>query len=143
MAWTHPFVSAFWYGQLVDFVEGRVVVAGSAPVVRTSVVLVPAPADPSDSGALEPYLRIDPGGLLPEVSVPGDAAVSMGADVDGWFGGMHVAVGVPYRVEVRRAGCPPVAFGVRTFRFLDFWSRRLRLEIVPCPLPCRGRVPVR
>ena len=138
IAWTYPFVSAFWDEQLVDFVRGRVVVSGAPdrPVLRTAVVLVPAPSDPSNPRALARYRWIDPGAPLPAVFVPKDAAVFLWTDVDGWFGGMHLALGVPYRIEVRRSGCPVVVFGVRTFRLLDFWSRRFDVEVPPCPGSC-------
>ena len=131
IAWTHPFVSDFWDGQINSFIAGRVVVTGvDAPVLRTAVVLVPVP---EGSGAtLAAYAKIDP---LDPVAIPRqveDAAVWLWPDVDGWFDGMHLAAGLPYRVEVRRRGCPPVEFGVRTFRLLGFGARRLHLEVPAC-----------
>ena len=60
------------------------------------------------------------------------------ADVDRWFGGMPVVSGFAYRVEVRRAGCPTVDAGVRTFRFVVPWSRRVHLEVPPCSALCRA-----
>ena len=133
IAWTYPFVDAFWHEQIGFFVSGRLVVTGQhLPLFSTAVVLVP---DPDVSGGpLAAYAKIDPGRPSGLVERPEDAAVWLWADVDGWFGGMHLAVGLPYRVEVRRAGCAPVEFGVRRFRLFDFWSRRLQLEVPPCPI---------
>ncbi len=133
VAWTYPFVDAFWSEQLGFFISGRLVVTGQdAPLFRTAVVLVPEP-DVS-GGPLAAYAKIDPAepAGLPERAE--DAAVWLWTDVDGWFGGMHVAAGLPYRVEVRRPGCAPAGFGVRRFSLLDFWSRRLQLEVPLCPI---------
>ena len=131
IAWTHPFVSDFWEGQINSFIAGRVVVTGAdAPVLRTAVVLVPVPE--RSGSTLAAYAKIDP---LDPVAIPGqveDAAVWLWPDVDGWFDGMHLAAGLPYRVEVRRPGCPTVQFSVRKFRLLGFQSRRLHLEVPAC-----------
>ena len=134
VAWTEPFVSAFWHEQLLYFVSGRVVVEGGhdVPVTRLAVVLVPEVADPAAPGALARYSRIDPGEPLAVSGDAEDAAIWLWADVDGWFGLMHLAQGVPYRIEVRRSGCEPAVFGVRRFWLFDFWSRRLRLEVPLC-----------
>ena len=134
IAWTEPFVRAFWHEQLSYFVSGRVVVEGGqdVPVMRTAVVLVPQVADPAVPGALIRYSRIDPGEPLAVSGDVEDAAIWLWADVDGWFGSMHLAQGVPYRIEVRRFGCEPAVFGVRRFWLFDFWSRRMTLEVRPC-----------
>ena len=134
IAWTEPFVRAFWYEQLSYFVSGRVVVEGGQGVAmtRTAVVLVPEVADLASPGALARYSRIDPGEPLAVSHHAEDAAIWLWADVDGWFGSMHVAQGAPYRIEVRRSGCEPAVFGVRRFWLFDFWSRRLTLEVPPC-----------
>ena len=134
VAWTEPFVNAFWHEQLSYFVSGRVVVEGGQDVAmtRTAVVLVPEVADPAAPGALARYSRIDPGEPLAVSGDAEDAAIWLWADVDGWFGSMHVAQGAPYRIEVRRRGCESAVFGVRRFWVFDFWSRRLNLEVLPC-----------
>ena len=137
LAWTYPFVAGFWETQVVDFVTGRVLVTGhQGPVLRTSVVLVPDLPEPADPAALARYALIDRGGSLPGVHTPQDAALHIWTDVDGRFSQMHVAPGLPYRVEVRRPGCPVHVHGVYTFRLLDFWSRRLALQVPPCALSC-------
>ena len=138
VGWTHPFVAAFWQHQFVDLVSGRVVVAGPdpAPVLRTVVVLVPAPPDPSASGALVPYLKVDPGAYGLDPSRSANLELDLWPDVSGRFATMHVVLGRPYRLEVRRTGCPTVDFGVRTFRLLGFFGRRLSLEVPPCLLSC-------
>ena len=132
IAWTYPFVEGFWAAELVSLVGGRLVVTGrDAPLLSAAVVLVPVPE--LSAGGLAAYARIDP---VDSVELPvrvDDAAIWLWTDVDGWFGGMHLAPGLPYRVEVRRPGCPPVEFGVRRFRLLGFWYRRLYLEVQPCP----------
>ena len=134
IAWTEPFVRAFWHEQLAYFVSGRVVVEGGQDVAmtRTAVVLVPQVADPAAPGALIRYSRIDPGEPLAVSGEVEDAAIWLWADVDGWFGSMHLVQGAPYRIEVRRFGCEPAVFGVRRFWVFDFWSRRLNLEVPPC-----------
>ena len=133
VAWTEPFVRAFWYEQLSYFVSGRVVVGGQdVAMTRTAVVLVPEVADPAAPGALARYSRIDPGEPLAVFGDAEDAAIWLWADVDGWFGSMHLAQGAPYRIEVRRFGCEPAVFGVRRFWVFDFWSRRLNLEVPLC-----------
>ena len=132
VAWTYPFVGGFWAAELVSFVGGRVVVTGrDAPLLRAAVVLVPAPE--LSGGGLAAYAKIDPGDPLVRPGRVDDATIWLWPDVDGWFGGMHLAPGLPYRVEVRRPGCPPVGFGVRRFTLLAFGSRRLHLEVPPCP----------
>ena len=132
--WRSSTRTTAWWEQLVYFVDGRVVVSGreDAPLLDTAVVLVPALADPDASGVLRLYSRIDRGAPLAGVERPEDAAIWLWTDVDGWFGSTHLALGVPYRIEVRRAGCRPVVFGLRRFRLLNFWSRRLHLEVLPC-----------
>ena len=132
VAWTYPFVDGFWAAELDSFVRGRVVVTGrDAPLLRAAVVLVPLPQLSADG--LAAYARIDPGDPLALTGRVEDATIWLWPDVDGWFAGMHLALGMPYRVEVRRPGCPPVEFGVRRFRLLAFGSRRLHLEVPPCP----------
>ena len=134
IAWTEPFVRAFWHEQFSYFVSGRVVVEGAedVPMTRTAVVLVPDVGDPAAPGVLVRYSRIDPGEPLAVSRDVEDAAVWLWTDVDGWFGSMHVAQGAPYRIEVRRPGCESAVFGVRRFWLLDFWSRRLTLAVPPC-----------
>ena len=65
-----------------------------------------------------------------------DAAVWLWTDPDGWFDTMHVAPDRRYRIEVRRPGadCPVHVVGHRVFRLLDFFSRRLAIQVPPCPL---------
>ena len=131
IAWTHPFVSDFWNGQIGSFIAGRVIVADThAPVLRTAVVLVPVPEQSGTT--LAAYAKIDPGDPVALPEQVEDAAVWLWPDVDGWFDGMHLAAGLPYRVEVRRPGCPTVQFSVRKFRLLSFQSRRLHLEVPAC-----------
>ena len=138
VGWTHPFVPLFWHQQFVNFVSGRVVVAGPdpVPVLRTVVVLVPAPPDPSAPGALVPYLKPDPGAYGLDPSRPENLELALWPDVDGSFATMHVVPLRPYRLEVRRAGCPTVDFGVRVFWFFGFSGRRLSLEVPPCLVSC-------
>ena len=133
-AWAMPFTNAFWSDQLDYFIDGRVVVSDQehAPLLNTAVVLLPAPAENDDPENLQPYTRIDPGEGLPEVEQPEDAALWLWTDVDGLFASMHVTPGVPYRVEVRRADCAPVLFGVREFELWTPWTRRLYLQVPPC-----------
>lgn len=134
IAWTYPTVEDFWYGQIVDFVAGRVVLTGPdpGPVLRTAVVLVPAPDDPDD---LASYAAFDIS-APDQVADPVDLQIDIWPDLDGYFSRMTLAPRLPYRIEVRRPGCPTLDFGVRSFFFLNFWSRRLRLEVPPCPRPC-------
>lgn len=130
VAWTYPFVGAFWLSELTGFVSGRVVVSGPPePLFGAAVVLVPAPAP---GVGLAAYARIDPARPVTVPATVEDAALWLWTDVDGWFDAMHLAQAVPYRVEVRRPGCEPVAFGVRSFHLFGFSSRRLRLEIPRC-----------
>lgn len=134
--WVYPSLTSFWDGQLANFVAGRVSVSGGEPFVRTSVVFVPAPADPADVTRLRQYAVVTDGLEPPPVRLPEDGAVQFWTDVDGRFGGMHVRQALPYRVEVRRRGCETVSFGVRRFWLPAFWSRRLHLEVPPCPGSC-------
>ena len=138
IAWTYPFTFAFSYGQLVDFVAGRVVVSGddSLPVLRTVVALVPAPPDPAAPRALDPYVRVDDGAYGLDPATPANLELGLWTSVDGRFATTHVAPGLLYRVEVRRPGCPVEDFGVRSFAAFDFFGRRLTLEVPPCLVAC-------
>ena len=110
---------------------GRVVVADEAePLLRTAVVLVPAPEDARTS--LAAYAKIDPGEPVRVPEQVEDAAIWLWTDIDGWFEAMHLAPGLAYRVEVRRRGCPTVTFGIRRFTLLGFGARRLQLEVPAC-----------
>ncbi len=132
-AWTYPFVLALWSAHLQSFVAGRLVIGSAAPVpvVGAAVVLVPQPRSPAPE-ALAAYGRIDPGPGVDGSTVE-QLAVWLWPDVDGFFAAQHLAPRLPYRIEVRRAGCQPVDFGVRRFALLSVSSRRLRLEVPRCP----------
>ena len=128
--WLYPFGAAWVAGELDAFVRGRVQVRGDpGPVRALAVVLVPAPRpSDADAAAVGAYGRLDPGPRL----AAADAEIWLWPDVDGWFSTMHVAAGLPYRVEVRRPACRTESFGVRVFEYAAPWGRRLWLEPEQC-----------